>query len=108
MKFRLRRPCKTCPFLPLAEPPPDEKELAGMHEGTTNHHHTMTCHRTKHHRSEEHCAGAILVWVRRGQMSHAMRAAANRGEFDPTRVCVVPLRAAFMEDDTEKEDMMVL
>lgn len=94
MHFDLTRPCDNCPFRSDIIPYLDSR-CESLAEKIM--HHTFECHKTVYgdHRDErgrfkkrvrQHCAGALIVMEKQGQLGDMQQIAERLGIYDPRRL----------------------
>jgi len=90
MNFDLKRPCAKCPFRSDVEP---YLRRSRAHEiARALDRSTFACHETTHSlgapvdRTEQHCAGALIMLESEGRPSQMMRIAERLGLYDRTKL----------------------
>lgn len=115
--FRLRTPCKDCPYVPGAFKGLTRKRKQIFADALLTGDATFPCHKTisgvedeetgnyKPGETDQHCAGALIVMSKEGKLmdNSVIRIAAIFGLFDPDKLDLAAptyeSMQAFVEDD---------
>lgn len=92
MRFDLRTPCRDCPFRTDIEFALAPGRVREIWDAITTQDATFVCHKTtrfdddgeyRASATEQHCAGALILLLRKERPNQLMRIAARIGRFDP-------------------------
>ena len=84
MNYRLRRPCKHCPFRTDIVPFLTQDRAEEIFTAITDQQQTFQCHKTLDlpRQKQEHCAGAMILLEKLERPNQMMRIAERTGMYD--------------------------